>query len=223
MRGRRVINQPPSAKEKRWERRGAWDVALFTVAASGYWLLALLVLRPDVKVAVIPTLTLLAARHFKHGKQEDEHAPKHPAVKFLLGAWNEGDFSEAENYVAPDLAMSINGFTSDSTPEGDGPAMARTSIEYWRAIVPDIKMNLIQEIREKDRIAIDWLITGTHTGERPELPASGNSIELQGAALLTLEDDKIVQVSTVFDALALAVQTEAVEAPAWWPGRGHAS
>jgi predicted ester cyclase len=68
------------------------------------------------------------------------------------------------------------------------------------------------EIRQKDRIAIEWLITGTHTGERPELPASGNSIELQGSAFLTLNHDKIVQVSTVFDALALAVQTGAAEA-----------
>jgi hypothetical protein len=113
--------------------------------------------------------------------------------------------------------MSINGLTDDSAPGGDGPAMAKESVEYWRAIVPDLKMDLSQEIRQKDRIAIEWLITGTHTGERPELPASGNLIELQGSAFLTLKDDKIVQVSTVFDALALAVQTGAAEAPAWWP------
>ena len=145
-----------------------------------------------------------------------------PAVKFVLAAWNEGDFSQAEKYVAPALAMSMNGFSYDSTPEGNGPAMAQESVEYWRAIVPDLKMDLLQEIREKDRIAIEWLITGTHTGERPELPASGNLIELEGSAFLTLEDDKIVEVSTDFDALALAVQTDAAEAPAWWPGRSHA-
>ena len=56
-------------------------------------------------------------------------------------------------------------------------------------------------------------------GAKPELAASGNAIELQGSAFLTLEDDKIVEVWTVFDALALAVQTGAAEAPAWWPGR----
>ena len=91
--------------------------------------------------------------------------------------------------------------------------MAQKSIEYWRAIVPDLKMGLLQEIHEKDRIAIEWLITGTHTGEQPELPASGNSIELQGSAFLTLKDDKIIGVSTDFDALALTVQTGAAEAP----------
>ena len=123
--------------------------------------------------AVIPTLTMLAIRHFKHGEPEADHEPKHPAVRFVLAAWNEGD----------------------------GPALAKERIEYWRAIIPDIWMELLTEIREKDRIAIGWLITGTHTGDRPELGASGDPISVQGSAFLTLDDDKIVQVSAVFDAL----------------------
>ena len=34
-----------------------------------------------------------------------------------------------------------------------------------------------------------------------------------------LSGGKITEVWTVFDAPALAVQTGAAEAPAWWPGR----
>src|SRR6266542_51364 len=130
-------------------RRRARDVVLLAVAAVCSWLLAKLVLSPDVHAAVIPTLVVMGTRHFGRGKREGEHEPKHPAVKFVLAAWNEGDFSEAEKYVAPHLASSINGFTYDSTPEGDGPAMAQESVEYWRAIAPDLKMGLLQEIREK--------------------------------------------------------------------------
>lgn len=200
----------------------AWDAALLAVAAVCSWLLAKHVAPPGVHAAVIPTLAVLGTKYLRRGKSTAEHEPKHPAVKFVLAAWNEGDFSEAGKYVAPNVATSANGFTYDSAPGGDGPAMAQQSVEYWRAIIPDLTMDLLQEIRHKDQIAIEWLITGTHTGERPELPASGNRIELQGSAFLTLKNDKIVQVSTVFDALALAVQTGAAEAPAWWPGRSHA-
>jgi predicted ester cyclase len=209
-----MSDQPASANA----RRRARDIVLLTVVAICSWLLAKFVLSPGPHAAVIPALAVLATRHFRRGKRKGEHEPKHPAVKFVLAAWNEGDFNDAGKHVAPDLATSINGLTYDSTPEGDGPATAQESIEYWRAIIPDLKMDLSQEIQQKDRIAIEWLITGTHTGERPELPASGNLIELHGSAFLTLKDDKIVQVSTVFDALALAVQTGAAEAPAWWPG-----
>jgi len=78
---------------------------------------------------------------------------------------------------------------------------------------------LSQEIREKDRIAIEFRITATHTGDIPELPASGGAIDVEGTAFLTLSGGKVTKVRRVFDTLAFAVQTEAVEAPAWWPGR----
>ena len=197
------------------------ELALLAILAVGSWLLAELAVSAGVEAAVIPTLTALAVRHFRRRKEagEGEQEPKHPAVRFVLAAWNEGDFTDAEKHVAPGCVVYTNGFAYDSGPEGDGAAMAKEGIEYWRAIAPDLEMRLSQEIREKDRIAIEWSITGTHTGGRPELPATGNAIELQGSAFLALEDDKIVEVWTVFDSLALAVQTGATEAPAWWPGR----
>ncbi len=59
----------------------------------------------------------------------------------------------------------------------------------------------------------------THTGTPPGLPASGGAIDVEGTAVLTLSGGKIAEVWTVFDTLALTVQTGAAEAPAWWPGR----
>ena len=135
----------------------------------------------------------------------------------MLGAWNEGDFSDADNHIAPDMEIYTNGLLLSS--EHDGPDMARQSIESWRALAPDLRMELSREIREKHWIAIEFRITGTHTGDTPELPASGGAIDVEGTAFLTVGGGKITEVWTVFDALALAVQTGAAEAPAWWPGR----
>ena len=60
-------------------------------------------------LAVIPALTALTIRHFKHKQGQDDGSaelePKHPAVKFMLGAWNEGDFSDAGNHIAPDMEI----------------------------------------------------------------------------------------------------------------------
>ena len=144
--------------------------------------------------------------------------PEHPAVRFVVGAWNEGDFSEARKRLKqPDVEVCTNGVSVRSDP--DGPAMVEESIEAWRALVPDLRMQLSQEIREKHRIAIGFRITGTHTGDAPELPASGGPIDVEGSAILTVGGGKITEVCTVFDTLALAVQTGAAAAPAWWPGR----
>ena len=98
-------------------------------------------------------------------------------MKFLLGAWNEGDFSEADKHIAPDIEIYTNGLSLSS--EHGGPAMAEESIESWRALAPDLRMELSQEIGEKHRIAIEFRITGTHTGDVPELPASGGAIDVE--------------------------------------------
>jgi hypothetical protein len=46
-------------------------------------------------LAVIPTIAAFTIRHFKHKQGQDggdaKLEPKHPAVKFVLGAWNEGE------------------------------------------------------------------------------------------------------------------------------------
>lgn len=205
-----MSDQPPSAD------RRARDLGLLAVTAVCGWLVAKRVMPPDVHTAVVPTLAALAAKHFRSGRQEgEEHEPKHPAVKFIVAAWNEGDFSEAEKYVAPDVAVSVNGDTRDVTPAAGGVGMAQESVEYWRSIVPDIRMEVLSEIRHRDRIAIEWRLQGTHTGERPELPATGNPIGIEGAAFLTIDDDKIAKVSTVFDALSLLVQIGATESQTW--------
>ena len=82
-------------------------------------------------LAVIPMVTALAIRHFKHKQGQDDDGaelePKHPAVKFVLGAWNEGDFSQTHKLIAPDMQIYTNGLSLSS--DHDGPAMARQSIE----------------------------------------------------------------------------------------------
>ncbi len=168
----------------------------------------------EVAVGVIPTLTMLTIRHFKH-QDDGEVEAKHPAVKFLVGAWNEGNFEDAHEHIAPDVEVYTNGLAPRS--ERGGPAMAKESIESWRALAPDLRLELSQEIREKHRIAIEFRMTGTHSGDAPGLPATGGAIDVEGSAFLTLDGDKITEVWTVFDALALAVQTGAAEPPPWWP------
>ena len=136
--------------------------------------------------------TALAIRHFKHKQGQDdggaELEPKHPAVKFVLGAWNEGDFSAADKHIAPGIEIYTNGLSLSS--DHGGPAMAKESIESWRALAPDLRMELSQEIGDKHRIAIEFRITGTHTGDAPELPASGGAIDVEGTAFLTLSGGK---------------------------------
>ena len=76
--------------------------------------------------------------------------------------------------IAPDIEIYTNGLSLGS--EHDGPAMARESIESWRALAPDLRMELSQEIREKHRIAIEFRITEPTPGTPLSgQPAAGRS------------------------------------------------
>jgi predicted ester cyclase len=173
----------------------------------------------DVTLAVIPTVTALTIRHFKHAKDEGEEElePKHPAVKFLLHAWNEGDLSDAHEHIAPACEVYTNGLALER--EHAGPAMIKQAVDSWRAMVPDLTMELAQEVGDKHTVAIEYRITGTHTGEVPGIAASGGTIDVEASAFLELRDGKVAEVWTVFDSLALAVQMGAAEVPSSWPGR----
>ena len=118
-------------------------------------------------------------------------------MKFVLGDWNEGDFGEARKHIAPAIEIYTNGLSFSS--EHGGPAMVKESIESWRALAPDVRMELSQEIREKDRIAIEFRITAAHSGDIPELPAGGGAIDVEGTAFLTLSGGKVSDVRTVFE------------------------
>jgi hypothetical protein len=104
-------------------------------------------------LAVIPTVTALTIRHFRHQQGSGggaERGPKHPAVRFILGAWNNGDFSQAYQHIAPGIKIYTNGLPLSS--DHGGPAMARESIESWRTLAPDLRLELSQEIRDKQQI-----------------------------------------------------------------------
>ena len=60
-------------------------------------------------------------------------------MKFVLGDWNEGDFGEAREHIAPDIEIYTNGL-SFSTEHGGG--MVKESIESWRARAGRAEMEL---------------------------------------------------------------------------------
>lgn len=153
---------------------------------------------------VVPTLTMLAVRHFRGGEPSEVVEPKNPATKFVLAAWNEGEFGDTHLHVAPDVSVYTNGQTLESAQ--GGPAMIRQTIEYWRGAVPDVTMSLSEEVEQKGHVAMRWRVRGTHTGAVPGVTPTGLPIDLEGAVFMRIEDDKVVEVSTIFDGMLLAMQ-----------------
>lgn len=111
-------------------------------AVSSAWLAGWWMSGHGMRLEVVPALSMLALRHFKHARDPEAREPMNPAVKFLINAWDTGDLSEAETFIAPDCAVKMNGLAFEPDATNDSVSALRQSIETWRGLFPDLDMTL---------------------------------------------------------------------------------
>jgi steroid delta-isomerase-like uncharacterized protein len=101
-------------------------------------------------------------------------------------AWSSGD---------PDRLLVL--FTEDCVYEDVTLGAVNRGSEELRAFasgfmggVPDFKVELTSSFGTGDRLSAEWRMTGTHTGDLPNMPATGRKFDLRGASVFELEGDK---------------------------------
>jgi steroid delta-isomerase-like uncharacterized protein len=89
-------------------------------------------------------------------------------------------------------------FTDDVLYEDVALGIVNRSKEQLRGFVegfvqgyPDITVELISSFASRDYGAAEWVIRGTHLGDRPGRPATGKPIELRGASIFRFAQGKI--------------------------------
>jgi steroid delta-isomerase-like uncharacterized protein len=115
-------------------------------------------------------------------------------------AWN------AHDSTAISACFSEAGFYEDPNGRFDPTALATYAEGLWSAF-PDLRFELVSEDSIGDeRVAAQWLMTGTNHGSFQGLPPSGKSISLPGADFIRVSDDGIDEVRGYFDTRALPQQ-----------------
>jgi steroid delta-isomerase-like uncharacterized protein len=59
------------------------------------------------------------------------------------------------------------------------------------AACPELRLTLKDQIGEGDKVVTHWIMEGTHTADFMGMPASGNSIVLEGISIDKIEEGKI--------------------------------
>jgi steroid delta-isomerase-like uncharacterized protein len=111
-------------------------------------------------------------------------------------AWSSPDTLEkllslfAEDCIYEDLPMGV-------TTHG------KTELEQFyhltRSALPDFKITLTSQFVADNRAGAEWIMTGTHKGDLPGLPASNKQISVRGASTFELQDNRIKRCSDYFD------------------------
>lgn len=130
-------------------------------------------------------------------------------VRAFLGAIGNGvDVETASTYLA-------EGFTAHVVGMAD-----LQGIDAWKQMAgsfqtafPDLKLEITELAAAGDLVCARWHWTATHKGELMGIPASGNSLQAEGAGFYHVRDAKIVSEWLIEDMLTVMQQVGAVPAP----------
>lgn len=141
---------------------------------------------------MIPTaIALLSAKYFGRSKGDPKTALAHdPVAAFVIGAMATGDTDAAGEMLADDAAAYMNGSVIINPLAGDAPSQFRRNVEFWRAIVPDLRVEVFDEIEHEERhkaraVAVRFVVSGTAPGAE-----AGTTFEFEAAAFLNVDHGK---------------------------------
>ncbi len=112
-----------------------------------------------------------------------------------IDAWNAHDVDRilaclTEDAVYEDLPLGAVNRSHDE---------ARQFIEASWAAFPDLRFELTAARITGEHGTAEWTMAGTHQGDFPGLPATGQAFSVRGVSVLELSGDKIRQVRDYWD------------------------
>jgi len=129
------------------------------------------------------------------------------ARRVIEEVWNRQNLAVTEQLIAPGYI-------------GHDPATPGTisGIEGFKAFFrtytsafPDQHFTIHDLVAEGDRVVTRWSVEGTHTGALSGIPATGKRIRITGVTISRIENGKIAEDHTHWDALGLMQQLGLVQ------------
>jgi predicted ester cyclase len=99
-----------------------------------------------------------------------------------------GDLERAKELYAHDFVDHVNAL------EFHGQAGFARSVRLYRAMFPDLRIEVVDQVSERDRVVSRWIGHGTHRGR---------TVTFTGITISRFENGKIAEDWTVSDTLGL--------------------
>src|SRR5437870_1903533 len=111
------------------------------------------------------------------------------AREFFDTAWNEGTL--LEDIISADAVD--HSTVGGKEKQERGPASFRQIVGMLRHAMPDIHLNVEDEIYTGDKVVHRWRLSGTDTGGLMGMPPSGKQLSFTGMTIVRFENGKIVE------------------------------
>ena len=124
----------------------------------------------------------------------------------LLGDW-------AGAWSSHDAEQILSLFTDDCVYEDVPLGIVSRGKEELRAFadatfagIPDIRQELTAGFVAGTSAGMEWVMSGTHAGDFPGMPATGKRFSVRGASILVLRDGLIQRIADYWDAATVMRQ-----------------
>lgn len=120
------------------------------------------------------------------------------ARRFVEEVINNRKTEMAKNFVTPDIIY------HGTAEEVRGLEEFKQWVAEDLSAFPDMKVTILDDIGEENKIAIRWVLKATHEKDFANFSATHKKFETQGAEIFHFEGDKIKEAWTVCDMAVLA-------------------
>lgn len=151
--------------------------------------------------SVLALFILIGANSYTQRRTDMETNKK--IVEKLYGVLNSKKFAELDRVVSNEFYIG-NG---DST----GIEIFEKSVIEFTDAFPDSQWCLLEMIAEGNKVFVKQKVNGTHRGFFQNIEPTYNSISVDGMAIYTLKDGKIISHELQTDRLAFLQQLNAIE------------
>lgn len=130
-------------------------------------------------------------------------------VRRGIEAVNSGTMAQvAPEILAPDF---VRHDLAEAFPEFITAARVTDLTSLLRIAIPDYNQEILDIFSSGDRVAMRWVVRGTHRGELLGAPATGNAIGMSGINIYRVANDRIAEVWNLADLAGLLRQLGVLE------------
>lgn len=122
---------------------------------------------------------------------------KRLARRYFDDLLNEGRIEAVDEIMSEDCVLSAPVLPQ----EFRGAATFKQVLTGLRAVFPDLRFVVHEEIGEGDRVATTWTMTGTHSGEWLGVAATGRRLTMTGCDILRIDAGRVVRIDIQADYL----------------------
>jgi steroid delta-isomerase-like uncharacterized protein len=133
--------------------------------------------------------------------------PKALLRRWFEEVWNQGREATIDELFS-DHAIAFG--LGEADTDVRGPAQFKIFFRNIRGAFPDLHITIVDAIAEGDKVAVRFVLEGTHTGPGLPVPPTGRKVRVTGMTVVEVVDGMIIKGWNNWDQLGMLQQLGAL-------------